>query len=297
MNETMLKTGSASRTKGLKWGTLEKLEFIEFRLYWEGRINRGDLIDRFKISVPQASNDLAKYQELEPRNMEYDKSLRCYIAREPFRPIFEQSSEKFLAQLLSVGHGVLPKGSSSLGDQTPSFGMIPAIVRHVEPKRLRQLIRAIRTTSKLEVMYQSFSQPEPKLRWITPHALAHDGRRWHARAFCHVNKDFRDFVIARILDIADEQPDTLDPLKDRDWQETVRVRIGPHPKLQPAQRKAIELDYDMKNGECAVDVRRSFLYYFLTQMNLREEAAELPPEQYQVVALNPSDFSWPDRNG
>jgi hypothetical protein len=43
-----------------------RLEFIEFRLFWEGVLNRADIIDYFGVSVPQASNDLSRYQELAP---------------------------------------------------------------------------------------------------------------------------------------------------------------------------------------------------------------------------------------
>ena len=40
------------------WGVEKRFEFIEFRLFWEGKINRKDLIDQFAISVPQSSIDL-----------------------------------------------------------------------------------------------------------------------------------------------------------------------------------------------------------------------------------------------
>ena len=29
----------------LKWGVRKRLEFIEFRLFWDGRLNRGDLAE------------------------------------------------------------------------------------------------------------------------------------------------------------------------------------------------------------------------------------------------------------
>ena len=32
----------------LRWGVERKLEFIEFRLFWEGYVNRGDIIDTFR---------------------------------------------------------------------------------------------------------------------------------------------------------------------------------------------------------------------------------------------------------
>ena len=57
----------------LRWGVERRLEFIEFRLYWEGRINRADIVDQFGVSVPQASKDLSRYQELAPDNIAYDR--------------------------------------------------------------------------------------------------------------------------------------------------------------------------------------------------------------------------------
>jgi hypothetical protein len=42
----------------LRWGVEQRLEFIEFRLFWEGHVNRRDLMDQFGVSVNQASTDL-----------------------------------------------------------------------------------------------------------------------------------------------------------------------------------------------------------------------------------------------
>ena len=63
----------------LKWGIEQRLEFIEFRLYWEGAINRSDIMGRFGVSMPQASKDLSRYQELAPENMAYNKSEKRYL--------------------------------------------------------------------------------------------------------------------------------------------------------------------------------------------------------------------------
>lgn len=37
----------------LRWGVAQRLEFIEFRLFWEGRVNRSDLMEQFGLSVNQ----------------------------------------------------------------------------------------------------------------------------------------------------------------------------------------------------------------------------------------------------
>ncbi|MGN0902537.1 MAG: hypothetical protein ACI4M9_04555, partial [Succinivibrio sp.] len=47
-----------------KWSRKRRIEFIDFRLYLDGKINRGDLVSFFGISIPQASLDMAYYRNL-----------------------------------------------------------------------------------------------------------------------------------------------------------------------------------------------------------------------------------------
>ena len=68
-----------SNKSELRCGVAQRLEFMEFRLFWEGRVNRSDLIEQFGLSVNQASADLNGYIGFTPENMVYDKSARTYI--------------------------------------------------------------------------------------------------------------------------------------------------------------------------------------------------------------------------
>lgn len=45
-------------TRGTKLGVERRLEFIDFRLFWEGGVNCSDIIDMFDMSVPYTSKDL-----------------------------------------------------------------------------------------------------------------------------------------------------------------------------------------------------------------------------------------------
>lgn len=47
----------------LRWGAEQRLEFIEFCLFWEGHVNRSYLMDQFGVSVNQASTDPNRYTE------------------------------------------------------------------------------------------------------------------------------------------------------------------------------------------------------------------------------------------
>ena len=87
----------------LKWGVERRLEFIEFRLFWEGSINRAALVETFGVSVPQASKDLALYQERAPGNMEYDTRAKRYVAAERFVLRFlEPDPYIYLSQLRAI---------------------------------------------------------------------------------------------------------------------------------------------------------------------------------------------------
>ena len=91
-----------------------RLEFIEFRLYWEGGVNCSDIVEAFDVSVPQASKDLTLYQERAPQNAVYDKSAKRYIASNEFQPCFlKPDAGQYLNQLRSVAEGIL--ASSNLG--------------------------------------------------------------------------------------------------------------------------------------------------------------------------------------
>lgn len=281
-----LKKAKDDGREELRWGIERRLEFIDFRLFWEGRINRSDLTDRFGISTPQASADIARYQELAPANIAYDPSLKRYLATPEFRSVFDaEDSDRYLAQLRSLASGTIRPEEAWL-DEPPEFRVVPAPGRSVDTRTLKAVLSAIRERQALRIRYQSMSKPEPQWRWITPHALGFDGFRWHARAFCHNDEIFKDFVFARILEVGESKPHEIEPTADRAWGESVRVVIAPHPRLSPGQRKAIELDYGMQDGEREIEVPKAFLYYFLKRLGLDGEPARKRPQDQHIVLVN-----------
>ena len=79
---------------------------------------------------------------------------------------------------------------------------MPVPHRRVDVNVLRLILDAIRRHRALKVRYQSMNaaRPEPTWRWITPHAFGNDGLRWHVRAYCHIDKKFKDFLLSRCLE-------------------------------------------------------------------------------------------------
>lgn len=108
----------------LRWGVAQRLEFIEFRLFWEGYVNRSDLMEQFGLSVNQASADLNRYIGFAPENMVYDKSARTYVPGLQFKPHFlEPDASRYLAQLRSVADGILDREDSWIAN-LPSFASV-----------------------------------------------------------------------------------------------------------------------------------------------------------------------------
>ncbi|WP_236710366.1 helix-turn-helix transcriptional regulator [Pseudomonas sp. RIT-PI-q] len=262
------------------------MEFIDYRLRWDGQINRSSLTDFFGISVPQASLDLTEYAQLAPGNLEYDMRARVYRATGSFHSVFEASSlERYLEDLLRVAvQPEVPYGSF-LGWHSPVAG-VPRLGRRLDANIVGEILRAIRECGSVEVTYQSMSDPEGGERKLTPHALVHDGYRWHVRAYCHKREDFRDFSLSRIRNAQNAGPDQERSSMDIAWNRTVEVVIIAHPDLRPAQRRLIESDYAMMNGEIHVACRQALLHYMLFQLNLTDAQAGQRPEALQLALKN-----------
>lgn len=286
----------AGRPQNLKWGVEKRLEFIEFRLFWEGGINRSEIMEQFGISVPQASKDLSQYQELARGNIEYNKSEKRYFVTKRFRPrLFNPNADQYLFQLRSLSEGLI-SSNDVWSSNRPEFDVLAMPHRRIDPMNLKAIMEAIRKGASIEIEYQSMSRKEPGLRWITPHAFAFDGMRWHVRAFCHNRNQFRDFLLPRVFSTGELAEQGERPQEDYVWNEYASIALMPHPKLSEAQSRAVEIDFEMENGQLKTKLRLGLLYYFLRRLGLDFEEQEKNPHEQHVVMANPEEVKqWLDR--
>jgi hypothetical protein len=274
----------------LRWSVERRLVFIEERLFWLGAVNRTDLVRRFGVSMSQASADIARYLALAPRGVTYDKSAKRYVAGEDFQPVLAPpDAGRLLGELRLIHAGILPPEEALFG-APPPFDTAPVPERPVDAVVLRAVLGAIRERQALDVRYQSMSRPEPLRRAIEPHALAHDGFRWHARAYDRESGEFRDFVLGRIASPRPAGPAGVAPEADGDWQRHIRLLIAPHPELTPAQARAIAIDYGIRGRETAIEVRRALLFYALRRLGLDAGAKARPPAEQHIVLVNRAEI-------
>ncbi|MGN0894527.1 MAG: WYL domain-containing protein [Succinivibrio sp.] len=300
-----------------KWSRKRRIEFIDFRLCVDGKINRSDLVSFFGISIPQASLDLSFYRELvknsqPPRqNLIYDVHQKVYLRSDDFRPVYPElcDSSMFFNDLYLKAKDELPPSKNF-------FGFIPdvGLACLMPPKRiisdsvLTNLLDAIRSHMALHVVYKSLSSDVNEDFLIAPHSFAFDGVRWHVRAYCYDRHGFRDYVLSRIVDSdapktnapSDRFPDPLGNgfrevgtgnKDDADWNQLVTLKLTANPQLPEHVRLAIELDYGLdKGGVLEYQVKKALLFYAVRSMSLTSEYDNLPPERRQLVLVNKEEI-------
>jgi predicted DNA-binding transcriptional regulator YafY len=158
---------------------------------------------------------------------------------------------------------------------------------------LRALLTAIRRQRAVEILYQSMNpaRSKPTWRWITPHAFGSDSLRWHVRAYCHIDKKFKDFLLSRCLEARGDGESGARPEADVFWNETFLVVLSPNPELSQNQRAVVAQDYDMKGDQVSVPVRKALLYYFEKRLRLDAVSALDAPHETPVVIANREEFA------
>lgn len=256
-----------------KWEVMERLKAIDRSLYWNGRISRVELIKRFNISPQQGSTDLKRYIEMVGEGVVvFDSSNKCYRPTYDFKPIyFTPSTEDFIAWQ---------------SNEKDLVTRVPIPNRSADNDILRKISVAIYEKRALNIIYTSLNNPEGRERIISPHTLVLTNSRYHIRAYCHSETDFRDFVLGRIVQAELTDIEARNKYDDEDWLTLVIVKLKPHPGLSEAQKKVIERDFDMKNGEVILKVEQAFLLYFLDHFNLDGKEESRPAKVQQVVLAN-----------
>lgn len=262
-----------------RWGPERRLEFIDFRLMWDGYLNRAQLVDFFGISTQQASTDIAQYSEMAPNNLIYDRSKKTYKATKTFAPLLSLSdAQHYLDQLMDLKAGAVQASSLLIG-WSPPCDVVKYPSRPVSTEILLRVLWAIRDGKDILVKYQSMRRSEATFRWISPHALGSDGLRWHTRAWCYEKNEFRDFVLSRIYVVTDVRESSINPLTDELWFNYVDVVVRARSELSVGQRAAIEVDFGMVDGSLVLNCRKALAFYIVRQLQLDRVSYQSALEQ------------------
>ncbi|GLI96059.1 helix-turn-helix transcriptional regulator [Methylocystis echinoides] len=270
----------------LKWNVRQRLEFIDFRLFWEGRVSRPDIAKLFGISVQQASGDVQLYQQLAPGNMDYDVALKRYTRLPSFRPVFTaNSADRHLLRMVALKNGWMTKDETWF-DGLPSYEVVSLPRRNTEPAILLGVLDAIRLKQEIEIAYQSMTGAPHGARNIAPHALAHSAGRWYVRAWSREHNDFRDYHLSRIGSTSVSGEAEVDFSLDYEWNHLIDLVIIPNPELTPERQKAVVVEYNMVDNALTMPIRLSLAFYLINEYNLDVPGGALDPLKQQIVLKN-----------
>lgn len=270
-----------------RWDLLLRYRFIETIALWEGRLTTRHLCDTFGIGRQQASKDINNYiREVGPGNLEYDKFLKGYKPTAEFTPRLTQGlADEYLH--LMARNNELSNMFESLALNVANVEVLSVPVRDVKPEVLRPIMQAARQQKRLEVDYVSINNPDREGRIIVPHTLVYTGLRWHVRAWCEKNQEYRDFVLSRFRDIPEIMEDSTHGVEqDEQWNKSITVRITPDPRLSQEQREVVEVDYGMTAGALEITTRAKLVPYALKLLHIDLEKELKDPTAQQIVVHN-----------
>lgn len=259
----------------LSYRDQQAYRLIEQVALWEGRVTTNILQDAFGCSRATASPIIQSYLDACPENLTYCAKSRGYLPTEQFTARYSSGTLEEYTQLKYPGVS-----------ENPAYPM-QILQRRPDPAIVRAILKAIDQKERLDISYASFTSPQDGDRIISPHKLVNDGARWHVRAWCEKNQDFRDFVLSRIQEIhGTEGQATATVDEDEGWNHLLTVTIEPDMRLSEAQQKLVALDYGMEltskgQYQRSYQVRRALLIY--TLQNLRLDRPRERGEAQQIM--------------
>ncbi|MBH8613790.1 WYL domain-containing protein [Pseudomonas mohnii] len=273
--------------KQVRWDLALRYRLIETVAWWEGRLTTGHLIQSFGISRQQASKDINTYiTEHAPKNLTYDKHLKGYVPSKQFKPRFIDDSANAYLHLLNQTHSRAPH-IEGLALAYAHTLVLEVPDRTIRPEVLRPLLKACRDSEVIAVEYVSLANPEPETRLIAPHTLIYTGMRWHVRAYCEKNREYRDFVLSRLRGQPEFERKTDNLIdEDEDWNTEIAVVIEPDSRLKPAQKAIIEADFGMAEGVLVIPTRRALVKYVLQRFQIDPKKHDPKAAAQQIVVKN-----------
>lgn len=266
----------------------QRLRQLELLLRWEGQVGNARLRYLMGLSSIRASQWIREFREFRPHWTLWNSITRSFNASPEFYRDTQEEHSGSLAQYLSlVG---LPSSTNS-DNQHVVVAAFPDITTP-NPNTFAILSSASRLARAVEITYRSMKDPKPHIRIISPHSIIRAGRRWHVRAYCDLNKQFRDYNLGRISDVKllDKPSESL-MKHDKDWMTEVKIRLIAHPDLSPDQESLIRFEYFQDTAARVTTCRAPLINYFIQDVRAAIDVKTQRPPEYQLAVQNLEEIS------
>lgn len=258
------------------WAVRERLFYIETCAWWKGLVNRHDLTGLYGVSMAQASSDTQRYLDMNPASMVYNLRLKRYEASATMKYVFRRPRLEDAVARFMTGEARSVWPDCPAESEVSNVAMVGMPAREAGEVVERRAFMAIMNGQRIRIHYTSMHTGKEDWRWVRPHALGHNGTRWHLRAWCEQNNSFRDFAMNRISEIEWSREQARLPQPDAEWQEMVTLRVRANRSLDKVRRQAVELDYGMTNGVLELKVRKAMEGYLRDRLGLSMTDGSVP---------------------
>jgi len=254
--------------KNVKWESLLRFRLIEIVSLWEGHLTSRHLMTTFGIQRQQASRDINAYKALAPGNIEYLPARKGYVPTKRFKPFFTEGTVDEYLNLVD-SRGFIGSVTHKVAIPDAHTHILQSPPRLAQPAIVRSMVDACRRGRRLEIIYASMTSPEGAERIIAPHAVVSSGYRWHVRAYCEKNRDYRDFLLGRVLGVSDDLGSALeDSGNDSRWHTEITLRLVPNPGLNKKQQKLVRHERCFEGEVLDLKTREATAIYLLHMLQI-----------------------------
>jgi hypothetical protein len=264
----------------LGWSQQQRFHFMERQLLWGRRLTLSMVQEAFDISRNQASRDIKLYRQLFPENVPaYNPADQCYRPSKTFAPMFAVTEPHELLTIIN-----------NQEQHSVELDAVAVLSRHILEGVLPAVLTALEYKSAFEAIYASASNPIGTKRTLVPSAIVYVDNRLHLRAWCNGRKEYRDFVLSRILTVPKLLRQKLDLPMDKNWETWIDVVLIPNPKLSSDGKELITREYQLSR-KGSIKVRAALVHYFLQTNFLpysteQFQQAQKQPWSYPILVRN-----------
>jgi predicted DNA-binding transcriptional regulator YafY len=227
---------------------LERFVWFDNEARRERFPNASKLGEHFEIAPKTAQRSIDHFRDRLQAPLEYDQSHKGYFYTDPtFQlPVIRISEEELLALLISRKL-ITEASAGSLADELGSVSMrlgsllaanLPGKanpedafsfrwknISPTDPQIFKIVTSALLQGKLLTFCYYSPTSSSCTMRTVEPHHMVNYMGNWHLISYCHMRKDWRDFVLGRMT-LCSVGGEAFQIREKEEWQPFLRNTFG-----------------------------------------------------------------------
>ncbi|EOX3829319.1 WYL domain-containing protein [Vibrio parahaemolyticus] len=235
----------------------ERLAFIDFKVRFEGSINRSDISKEFGVSETISSKDISLYRKL-TGGTNLVPNRTNIIQLDTYKPLIDIKAHNALDMLFE---GFC---RNRLEEQQSENYMRACHPCDLNPDQVSTVTRAIYQKTRISIRYVSANSNKRTERILEPIGAYYDGLNWVFRAL-DISSDsekqiYKSFHFSRIIGVAPlDKKSTASIIKDTKWNAIVPMQLELHPELSELEKEAYRKDFGMGESENELIVANSLV--------------------------------------